>query len=116
MQYNRRRTDRIKEAIRKNLSPLYVFFPVSILYMELIVKMACFDETPGEALLYTGLFSVSVGLGCCLLASLWKPKTNEVLTVVLLTLLTLLFIAQTVYFKCFKTLAPSIRSLSVRMQ
>lgn len=102
MQYNRRRTDRIKEAIRKNLSPLYVFFPVSILYMELIVKMACFDETPGEALLYTGLFSVSVGLGCCLLASLWKPKTNEVLTVVLLTLLTLLFIAQTVYFQVFQ--------------
>ena len=70
--------------------------------MEIIVKMACFDETSKEAL-YTGLFSVSVGLGCSLLASLWKPKTNEVVTVVLLTLFTLLFIAQIVYFQVFQT-------------
>lgn len=101
--YNRRRTDRMKDVILKNLNPLYLFFPAAIFYMEIIVKMACFDETSKEALLYTGLFSVSVGLGCSLLASLWKPKTNEVVTVVLLTLFTLLFIAQIVYFQVFQT-------------
>jgi lipoteichoic acid synthase len=102
MQYGRRGMDRVKEAVRRNLSLLYLFFPAAIFYMEIIVKMACFDETSGEAVLYTGLFSISAGLGCCLLASLWKPRINEILTVVLLTLLTLLFIAQIVYFQVFQ--------------
>ncbi|NLT47518.1 MAG: LTA synthase family protein [Clostridiales bacterium] len=102
-QFRHKGIGRLKEAVRGNLSLLYLFFPAAVFYMEIVVKMACFDETPPEAILYTGLFSVSVGLGCSLIASLFKARTNEIIAGVLLTLLTLVFIAQIVYFQVFRT-------------
>ena len=103
IQFKHRGNGRENKGVLKNLSLLYLFFPVAVFYMEIIVKMACFDENSPAAILYTSLFSVSVGLGCCLIASLFRPRTNEIIAGVLLILLTLVFIAQTVYFQVFQT-------------
>ncbi len=85
------------------LSWLYLFFPGAVFYMECIVKMACFERTSFAGVLYTGLFSLSVGLGCSLLASLWGLRGNRILIILLLSLLTLLHGSQIVYFKVFGT-------------
>lgn len=82
---------------------LYLYFPAAIIYMEVIIKIACFEETSPAGFLYTGLFSVSAGLGCALLCGLSKQRSNMILAAILLSLITLLIIAQIIYFNVFQT-------------
>lgn len=82
---------------------LYIFFPLSLFYMEIIVKMACFEDIPPAGLIYTGLFSVSIGLGCSFLSGLFTAKINRISATALLVLLTLFVMSQIVYFQVFQT-------------
>lgn len=71
--------------------------------MELIVKTACFGGLSLSSFLYTGLFSISIGLGCALLSSLWQRPVNWITARVLLGIILLFCAAQTVYFSIFET-------------
>ena len=81
----------------------YIIFPMLIFYMELVVKIACFGQVSFWAFIYTGLFSVSIGLGCALLSSLWSYRINRILSLVLLGIITLFCGSQIVYFTIFET-------------
>lgn len=81
----------------------FLFFPIAILYMELVLKVYCFGTFFTWGLLYTLLFSVPLGLICALLCSFFSPKANRIISYVLIILLTLAHCIQTVYFTIFKT-------------
>ena len=85
------------------LGTYLLFFPVSIFYMELVLKLACFDGAKGRSLFFTLLFSLSAGAVLALLASCFGRRVNRVLGTVLTLLLTLLFFIQTVYYQVFST-------------
>lgn len=79
------------------------FFPVSILYLELILGISCGENIWDRGLIYTALFSFGTGLIIAMLCSFKSKKLNRVLSVTLLSALSLWFVVQTVYFKIFKT-------------
>lgn len=82
---------------------IYLFYPLTIFYMEMVVKIACFGQVSPKGILYTGLFSITIGLACTFACNLFKHKTNWILSVLLLTAIALLCGAQIIYFKIFDT-------------
>ncbi len=93
----------IKKLTFNKTNLLYIFYPLSLFYMEIIVKIACFKEVPLSGLLYTGLFSISAGLFLSLLVSLFNYKTNRYISISLLITISLFLAAQIVYFQVFHT-------------
>lgn len=87
---------------RTNLK-IYVFFPAVLLFMELVTKVYCFGVVLDRGLLYLVLFSLSVGLACAALGSIWAPKVNKLVSLVLLLVITAAFCVQAVYFTIFDT-------------
>ena len=81
----------------------YITVPFILFCMELVVKVFCFQTISWKAILYTGLFSISVGLGIAFLCSVFSKMTNRILARVLFGFLFLFFSAQIVYFSIFKT-------------
>lgn len=92
-----------RESFFKKINPLYLFFPAAVLYMEIIVKISCFEEIPLSAFFYTSLFSVSAGLLFSLLISTFTFGINRLVAILLLALTTLIFMIQVVYFHIFRT-------------
>lgn len=80
-----------------------VWFPVMILFQELVVHVWAFGFQTDRAFLFIWLFSTALGLFCSFFCSLWGPKGCRFWTVLLTTLLTLWFCVQTVYFTIFRT-------------
>lgn len=78
---------------------LFVF--ASIVYMELILKAFTSDTFFDIGLLIMPLFSVVPSLMMSCICSRLKPKTAKIVTVSVLTLFTLLFVAQLVYHRFF---------------
>ena len=97
-----------KKPIKK-LSPrtrrsIYLFFfPLAIFYMELINMFHTADPILGWGVIYTFLFSVGFGFGCLFLISLMNRKAAYITSIVLSSILLLIFGIQTVYFTIFKT-------------
>jgi hypothetical protein len=81
----------------------YITVPFALFCMEMLVKLFCFQNFSWRAIVYTGLFSISVGLGIAFLCSGFSKKTNAILTRILFGFFFLLFSAQIVYFSIFKT-------------
>ena len=81
----------------------YITVPCILFSMELVVKVFCFQTISWKAILYTGLFSISVGLGIAFLCSGFSKMTNRILARVLFGFLFFFFSAQIVYFSIFKT-------------
>lgn len=81
----------------------YWIWPLLIIYMEIIVKISSFGEATWEGLLYTSLFSVSIGLGFAFLSSLGNQQTNWMIARILLGILYLFGSAQIVYYSVFET-------------
>ena len=79
-----------------------LFFPTVIFSQELLVRFWAYG-TAGN-LLYTALFSLSVGSLFTLLSSLWGRRGNAVLAGILLGAVTLWFSIQTVYVRVFRTI------------
>jgi phosphoglycerol transferase MdoB-like AlkP superfamily enzyme len=93
----------LRRGIAESPLVFYLFFPVAILYLELIPRIFCLKMFWGIGLLYILLFSVPAGLLCALLSSLWSRKINTVVSFVLLGLLTFVCYGQTLYYTIFKT-------------
>ena len=90
-------------AIARSNTGFYLLFPLAVFYMEIVVKVSCFGGASVREFIYTGLFSVSIGLGCALICSLWESRTNSIMSIILLGIITLFCGAQIVYFAVFET-------------
>ncbi|NLT14872.1 MAG: LTA synthase family protein [Clostridiales bacterium] len=82
---------------------LFIFFPASVLFMELVLRIYCFDVLLDRYILYVTLFSSAAGLIAAVLGSVWTPGVNRLVSLVLLLLLTVVFCLQAVYFTIFDT-------------
>ena len=81
----------------------YLTFPLTIIFLEFVISLHCFERILSWGALYTVLFSVVIGGLCAILASIWNRRINRAVSVVLMVLLTLVFGTQAVYFTIFKT-------------
>ena len=82
---------------------IFFFFPITIFYMELIVKIFCFGSILNRGFFYTLIFTIPIGLFIATLCSIFPSKVNRVLSIVLLAIVTLILMTQTVYHEIFKT-------------
>ncbi len=80
---------------------IFVFFAISILYMELVLKVFCCPSFFNLGLIFMALFSVSVAFLFKLFCSFLSKKGNRIIAIVILSLLFLLFSTQVVYQKFF---------------
>lgn len=100
-----------QDAKAKRLLPLPTWvlrlwpawFPVLILFQELVVHVWAFGFQWDRSLLFISLFSVSLGLFCDALCAPWGAKGRRWWTVGLTVLLTFWFCVQTVYFTVCRT-------------
>ena len=64
------------------------FFPLAVLWMELVYRAFCVDGFWSRGLLFLTLFSLPVGLICGLLCCFWSQTFNRVAARLLMALLT----------------------------
>jgi len=79
-----------------------LFFPVSILYLETVARIACFGFGAGFSL-YVLLFSLVIGMFLTLLSGLFGPRGNRFVSTLLLVLVTIVIYGQTLYYTIFRT-------------
>lgn len=87
--------------LKQNKSVL--FFPLLIIYFEVLLKLAAFNKLfdPGLALMV--LFSIPIGLVMYLLSLSENSKRNKAKVILLLVFLTVIYGAQFIYYKIFNT-------------
>ncbi len=80
-----------------------LYFPISIIYLESVFKIAVFKELFNIGFIYMILFSIPVGILLYLVCSLFNSRANRILSVVLTIFLTFIYIVQAVYYQIFST-------------
>lgn len=90
-----------KQLLRGGL--YYMQFPLSILFMELVLALYCFGGLFGMGILYTFLFSVVFGGVAMLVSSVWSRGVNRAVSIVLYAVITGVFVGQIIYFTIFRT-------------
>lgn len=80
-----------------------LYFPISIIYLESVFKIAVFKELFNIGFIYMILFSIPVGILLYLVCSLFNSRANRILSVVLTVFLTFIYIVQAVYYQIFST-------------
>jgi len=103
--------DQIRQKILSAL-PRLLFFPLSILWMECVLKFWTLGSPFGRGGLYTALFSAAIGLLLAFFSTLGGVKVNKIVSAVLMTLVTVWFMANCVYFTIFKAF-PALDSLGM---
>ena len=79
-----------------------LFFPIDIIYTELILRITISEHFFGLGLLFIPLLSIPVGLFLTVLCTFFKrPKNNFIVAVVLSVLIFLIAATQIVYHTCF---------------
>ena len=92
---------KLNVRLRRNLYVL--FFPLAIFYMELINAFHTSEGITGWSLIYIFLFSLGFGFACLFVVSLLNRRPAYIVSIVLTSILFLIFSIQTVYFTIFKT-------------
>ena len=91
-------------AHNKNVRLLFLlFFPLALIFLECVVKMASFGVLFDRGLGYTLLFTIPAGLLCSLFCTVWGKRGNRTVSLLLMSLITLWYMVQTVYYTIFKT-------------
>ena len=90
----------MSEFIRKKFCFFYI--PLSLIYMEMVLKLWCFHTIGGRSFVYTalltGAFGFALSLTCCL-----RDRFSRNMPWIWLLLAFLFFGTQAVYFRIFKT-------------
>jgi lipoteichoic acid synthase len=81
----------------------FIFFPLSIFFMELVIKVFCFKTFLNRGFFYTLIFTLPIGLFLATLCTVFTKRVNRILSIVLLSIVTLIFMVQTVYYSVFNT-------------
>ena len=97
--------ERIHARNRRN-SFFFLFFPLSVLYMETVFHFALYGELPVSTLLYLALFSFAYGFFVNGIALLMPLRAHRVFTLCMTVVTTLLVESQYVYFRFFKSFYP----------
>ena len=79
-----------------------VFLPLSVLYMELILRLYSSGEFFNIGLAYIALFSACAGLLLQGICSFFSDKTSRIISGVSVSLLGLLYVVQIIYYSVFK--------------
>lgn len=87
-------------------------FPIALLWMEIVIKLWDFGSFWGRGLLYTTLFTCSIGLLLSLACTLGSHKTNRRVSLLLLGGLSVFYMTQAVYFTVMRTVL-AVYSVSV---
>ncbi len=80
-----------------------IFFPLAIIYMEIVFKISVFKSLFDFGLVFMMLFSVPAGLVLYILSTSFKPRVNRIISIVLTAAVTILYLVQTVYYRIFST-------------
>lgn len=78
------------------------FLPISVLYMELVLRLYSNGQFFNIGLLYITLFSASAGLLIHGICSFFSDKTSRIISGVTMALFGLLYIVQIIYYSVFK--------------
>jgi hypothetical protein len=94
-----------KHVVAKEPNKLwfYLFVPLAVFFMEMVVMWHCFHKFMAWGVLYTFLFSVVFGLCIVFISSLFKRKGGHAAMVIMMLIVTLIMGTQAVYFTIFKT-------------
>lgn len=89
--------------LRQNKAKALRFFilPVSILYMELIVRLACCERFFGIGLIFVLLYSIVLGLFITFLCSWGSEKANRRAVIIVQTALSVWYCTQIIYHSFF---------------
>ena len=101
------RTRQIRRRDRKSSFRRLLFFPVAIVYMELILRTWTVLSDPskpfgGHGMFYAFLFAIGAGLVCNLLASIFPGRFRRVVHWFVLIFVTLIFMIQVVFYTIFR--------------
>lgn len=92
--------DRIRMRNKRNAF-FFLFVPLAVLYMEIVVHFSLFGGVPFDTLILLLLFSFSFGFFINGIALLMPLKTNRIFTLSVMIAVTLLVISQYVYNHIF---------------
>ena len=81
----------------------YAFFPIAIIYMEIVLKIDAFKVLFDRGLIYTLFLSVAIGLLITAIINVFPGKLRRVVSTIMIVAITLLIGLQIVYFTIFKT-------------
>lgn len=81
----------------------FFYMPVSIFYLEMLLKIRCYNSIPFKGVFYTFLFSVCLGFTIQFIAEAFGRKTCKRIMLISLGIITVLICVQAVYFTIFKT-------------
>ncbi len=99
-----RRTARQNREYGRNLMAMLLFFPITVFYMEMVVRLNTVGLPSFNQLLNIFFFSFSFGAFISVIVTLIRNRTALRITVIALTaLFALLLGSQMVYFKIFST-------------
>ena len=103
MRKQKNRNCNIKHFGIFNVNPYYVYlvFPVSIVFMELVFKAVTMNSFFDIGLFFMPLFSIMFGTVVSLICTSFSEKTNNILAKIFLILIWLIFAVQIVYHWCF---------------
>lgn len=81
---------------------LLLLFPLFFIYLETVTHISLGFEYSGSYFVYSMLFAISAGLMCALLGSVLDKKINHWIVLGLMTLFSVYYGFQLVYYKFFK--------------
>ena len=82
---------------------LLLWFPLSLLWQELVIKVYCFSRLLDRGLLYVTLFTFALGCLLSLICIVLPPRGRWISAMIFCGLTTLWYMIQTVYYTIFKT-------------
>lgn len=81
----------------------FLFYPLSVLYLQVVFHFAIYAELPVKTLLYLLLFSLAYGFFMSGIALLLPLRANRVFTSITFTITTLLVESQYIYYRIFNS-------------
>lgn len=85
------------------ISSLLFYFILSLFFMETILRISTTGGFFSSGLIFSLIFSISLGIVLYIICTLFESKVNYILSYSLLGFLSLIFCSQLIYYKFFKT-------------
>ena len=97
---------KLEEGIKTTGLTLYLyrfilFYPLSIIYMEVVFKLSVFKTLFNSGLFYMVLFSIAAGLLLYILSTFFKRRVNRIISIIITAAITLVYLVQVVYYHVF---------------
>ncbi|WSI02965.1 LTA synthase family protein [Sedimentibacter sp. MB31-C6] len=93
----------LNAKLKKQLTLL--FFPILIIYYEIVLKVSIFGDIFNAGLLNMIMFSIPIGLVLYIISTSFGVRTNKIIMILFVLFLTFYYEAEYIYFKIFSTFA-----------